>query len=296
MSVQTEIDRIIQAVAEAHEKVLEKGGTTAVPYLVANLKSAIDSIPVGVELPTLTNPGVAANLLEGKQLIDQEGNVVDGAMPEVELAKPVVKLGGKYGNGNNSQIYVSVTQSPGYVSGGIKEAYATVPNMTQPRTVTPSLQPQTIRCNGYMMLTNILVEAIPEEIVPDWNRVTATAADVRTGKSIATTDGIVEGTMPDVTLPTLMFRVLPQNGMFEVEMVQDKQGYVVQQSMKVRMDAFRFITPDGNEKTGTLAYNGATAGTLDGLNSTSVSVPEGYTEGGEITFDDTALAARIDAI
>lgn len=296
MSVQTEIDRIIQAVAEAHEKVLEKGGTTAVPYLVANLKTAIDSIPLGVKLPTLTNPGAAANLLEGKQLIDQEGNVVDGAMPEVELAKPVVKLGGKYGNGNNSEIYVSVTQEPGYVSGGTKEAYATVPNMTQPRTVTPSLQPQTIRCNGYMMLTDILVEAVPEEIVPDWNQVTATAADVRTGKSIATTDGIVEGTMPDVLLPTLLFRVLPQNGMFEVEMFQEKPGYVIQQSSKVRMDAFRFITPDGNEKTGTLAYNGATSGTMDGLNSTSVSVPEGYTEGGEITFDDTALAARIDAI
>ena len=45
MSVQTEIDRIISAVAAAHEKVKEKGGTTSTPYLVANLESAIESIP-----------------------------------------------------------------------------------------------------------------------------------------------------------------------------------------------------------------------------------------------------------
>jgi hypothetical protein len=285
----------IEDYRRACDAIREKtGGTEGITS--GELEAQILSIETGTQLPVLVSPGVAANLLAGKQLIDQEGNVVDGAMPEVELAKPVVKLGGKYGNGNNSQIYVSVTQSPGYVSGGTTEAYATVPNMTQPRTVTPSLQPQTIRCNGYMMLTNILVEAIPEEIVPDWNRVTATAADVRTGKSIATTDGIVDGTMPDVPLPTLMFRVLPQNGMFEVEMFQEKQGYTIQQSSKVRMDAFRFITPEGNEKTGTLAYNGATSGNIDGLNSTSFNVPEGYTEGGEITFDDTALAARLDGI
>lgn len=47
MSVRTEIDRIITAVHAAHEKVAEKGGTTAPPYLVANLADAIDTIPTG---------------------------------------------------------------------------------------------------------------------------------------------------------------------------------------------------------------------------------------------------------
>lgn len=45
MSVQTEIDRISAAVQNAHLKVIEKGGTTAAPYLVGNLASAIDTIP-----------------------------------------------------------------------------------------------------------------------------------------------------------------------------------------------------------------------------------------------------------
>lgn len=35
----------------------------------------------GVELPTLTNPGTATDLVEGKQLIDGEGNIVEGAIP-----------------------------------------------------------------------------------------------------------------------------------------------------------------------------------------------------------------------
>lgn len=47
MSVQTEIDRIIGLVADSHEKVKQKGGTTAAPYLLANLPGAIESIPKG---------------------------------------------------------------------------------------------------------------------------------------------------------------------------------------------------------------------------------------------------------
>lgn len=35
----------------------------------------------GVKLPTLVNEGAAIDLLEGKQLIDSEGNVVEGTIP-----------------------------------------------------------------------------------------------------------------------------------------------------------------------------------------------------------------------
>ena len=49
MSVQTEIDRISTAVQNAHLKVIEKGGTSAAPYLVANLPDAIDTIPEGTD-------------------------------------------------------------------------------------------------------------------------------------------------------------------------------------------------------------------------------------------------------
>lgn len=47
MSVQTEIDRIITAVGNAYSKVSEKGGTVPASQTVANLATAIGSIPAG---------------------------------------------------------------------------------------------------------------------------------------------------------------------------------------------------------------------------------------------------------
>lgn len=39
----------------------------------------------GVELPELTNPGTAEDLLAGKELIDGEGNIVKGTIPVVQM-------------------------------------------------------------------------------------------------------------------------------------------------------------------------------------------------------------------
>ena len=47
MSIQSEIDRIITAVGNAYSKVSEKGGTVPASQTVANLATAIDSIPAG---------------------------------------------------------------------------------------------------------------------------------------------------------------------------------------------------------------------------------------------------------
>lgn len=56
-----------------------------------------------------------------------------------------------------------------------------------------------------------------------------------------------------------------------------------------------FVDASGAEKAGTMANNGAIAGTIDGLNSTSYTVPAGYHSGaGKVTLTnaiETALAA-----
>ena len=45
-----------------------------------DLLNVVNALPdAGVELPTLTNEGSASDLLSGKQLIDQEGNIVTGS-------------------------------------------------------------------------------------------------------------------------------------------------------------------------------------------------------------------------
>ena len=52
MSVQSEIDRIITAVGNAYSKVSEKGGTVPASQTVANIATAIDSIPAGAAKET----------------------------------------------------------------------------------------------------------------------------------------------------------------------------------------------------------------------------------------------------
>ena len=58
MGVQSEIDRIITAVGNAYSKVSEKGGTVPAPQTVANLATAIDSIPAGGGAPSLQSKSV----------------------------------------------------------------------------------------------------------------------------------------------------------------------------------------------------------------------------------------------
>ena len=58
MSVQSEIDRIITAVGNAYSKVSEKGGTVPSSQTVANLATAIGSIPAGGGTPSLQSKSV----------------------------------------------------------------------------------------------------------------------------------------------------------------------------------------------------------------------------------------------
>ena len=84
MSVQTEIDRISTAVQNAHLKVIEKGGTSAAPYLVANLADAIDTIPEATE-PTLqsktVSPSTSAQTVKPDSGYDGLSQVTVNAIP-----------------------------------------------------------------------------------------------------------------------------------------------------------------------------------------------------------------------
>ena len=58
MSIQTELTRIITAVGNAYSQVSEKGGTVPASQTVANLATAIDSIPAGGGAPSLQSKSV----------------------------------------------------------------------------------------------------------------------------------------------------------------------------------------------------------------------------------------------
>ena len=68
MSVQSEIDRIITAVGNAYSKVSEKGGTVPASQTVANLATAIDSIP-GLELVANVANGATVTATLGSKTV-----------------------------------------------------------------------------------------------------------------------------------------------------------------------------------------------------------------------------------
>lgn len=62
----------------SYNKTLQSNNTN-----LQTILATINTLPEagGVELPTLTNPGTAEDLLLGKEFINSEGNIVTGSMP-----------------------------------------------------------------------------------------------------------------------------------------------------------------------------------------------------------------------
>lgn len=89
-----EIDRISTAVQNAHLKVIEKGGTSAAPYLVANLAQAIDTIPEATE-PTLQSksvtPSESAQTVKPDTGYDGLSQVSVGAISKTYVGSSVPK-------------------------------------------------------------------------------------------------------------------------------------------------------------------------------------------------------------
>lgn len=219
MSIQTELDRIIGLVHESHEKARAKGGTADTP-LLANLPGVIESIPQGVELPTLTNPGSASDLLSGKQLINADGNVVTGniatkAASDLTASGATVTVpAGYYASqatksvatatqatpsvsiDSAGKITASATQTAGYVAAGTKTGTKQLTTQAA-QTITPSTSDKTIASGRYLTGT--------QTIKGDANLV---AGNIKSGVSIFGVAGSYEGSSSDggdsVSEPTIV--------------------------------------------------------------------------------------------
>lgn len=290
--------------------------------------------------------------IEEKLLSKQNSrNIIRAKLVELGLAESTAKLDALAtiidGIVNQGAVSVQIREGESYtIPAGWHNGAGTVAGVAgggdyklEPtRTVTPTKSQQSVTpASGYYGLEGVLVNAIPA-IYQDVSSVTATAADVLTGKIIVLADGSVKaGTMPDngavtkVLDATTVSYTIPagkHSGTGKVSITLETKTVTPTKAVqnvtptagkvlsKVTVNAIpeKYVDNSGvaatdanvldgvsygapNEvRTGSMPNNGAISKSLNGITTTSVDIPLGYTSGGTVTFDDTKIAEMLDAI
>lgn len=157
---------------------------------IQELISIVNALPDagGVELPDLTNPGNAGTLLDGYELIDQEGKVITGTIPTKDtsdlfvMGKAVLVPSGYYikdayadvktttqatptiSVNSSGLITATAIQSEGYVNAGtISEIKQLTTQAT--KTITPTKSEQTAVSSGVYTTGAIKVAPIPDKYI-----------------------------------------------------------------------------------------------------------------------------------
>ena len=82
-TIADKLNLLLNTKAAIKSAIIGKGQTVADSDPFSAYPSKIQAIETGIQLPTLNNPGTAADLLAGKELIDQDGNPLTGTMPSL---------------------------------------------------------------------------------------------------------------------------------------------------------------------------------------------------------------------
>lgn len=186
--------------------------------------SGVTILPIPANYQDVSSVTAAAeDVLTGKVIVLKDGTVKAGTMPDNGAASKTLDA-----------TTVTYTIPKGYHNGSGKVSIT-----LEKKTVTPTKSQQTITPATGKVLSQVVVEPIPDKY-QDISGTTAVAAHVLDGDKFVNSSGILdEGTMPN---------------------------------------------------------NGAINGTVNGITTTEVDIPAGYTSGGKVTFDDSKIAEMLDAI
>lgn len=278
---------------------------------------------------TTNDDAVAGDILSGKKAHsndDGDAVAITGTMPN---------------NGGVSKTLDATANNQTYtVPLGYHDGTGTVGIVLETKTATPTTSSQNIIPTTGKVLSKVTVNAIPSNY-KDITNVDATAADVLDGKTIVTSTGEVEGTMPNngavsktldattnnqsYTVPvgyhngngavnivletksttpsTSSQTITPTSGKVlsavTVNAIPAKYGdttgdTATAANLLAGATAHTILNGAATQITGTMPNNGAISGTIDGLTTTSYTIPAGYTSGGSVSLTndiELALAA-----
>ena len=243
----------------------------------------VNAIPEAYQDVSSVTAG-AGDVLTGKVYVTAAGVVTPGEMVNNGAVDKTLDV-----------TTVTYTVPKGFHSGSGK-----VKITLEEKSVTPTKSAQTITPTAGKVLSKVTVAAIPAEYITT-SDATATADNILSGKTAYVDGAKVTGTMADNGAKT---SELSAGGSYTIPAgYHNGSGKVTAKSLASQTagtaEAKEILSGEtawvgGSKVTGTMANNGATGGSIDGMTTTSVTIPAGYTTGGTVSLTDdieTALAA-----
>lgn len=251
----------------------------------------------------------AGDVLTGKIIVAADGTVITGTMT------------------NNGAVAktLDVTTITYTIPKGYHNGTGTVKIALEKKTVTPTKAAQTITPTSGKVLSEVVVEKIPDEYILT-DDADAIASDILIDKSAYVDGEKVDGTMPnngsvtktlDTTTTSQPIAEGYHDGTGAVSIVTETKSATPTKSAQTISpstgkvlssvsvapipDAYQDVTPvtaeaadildgekivdaTGKVVTGSMPNNGETGGQIDGLTTTSVSIPSGFTTGGTVSL------------